>query len=374
LNKLNKVNHKRHFNNLNSTRFIAFLPVFFTHCFYTNSELIKNNIIYQFVQNHLKIGLLSLDYFFVLSSFLITWIILEEYENIGRFNTLNFYIRRTLRIFPLYFFVVLIGFSISFLGGYYSSLVIKPLPEFYNFLFFILNFYMMDHGFNFLFFLTFFWSVSIEEQFYIFWALIMKFLNKRSYIIAILLIVISIYFRATHLKNNGYLVFHTFSSLGNFGVGSLLAYLFFHKSKFEYYLNYLNKKIKAVFYFIFFVCLYFYNNIFSCDILIVFERLFFAIAFALIIADLAFSKLPTFNLERFKFTNYFGQLSFGLYCYHGLVLTIAIKLANQYNLSSNSVFVFLITPIVVFIATLTLAHLSYKKFEFPLLSWKRNFI
>jgi peptidoglycan/LPS O-acetylase OafA/YrhL len=234
---LNKVNHKRHFNNLNSTRFIAFLPVFFTHCFYTNSKLIKNNVIYLFVQNHLKIGLLSLDYFFVLSSFLITWIILEEYKNLGRFYTLNFYIRRTLRIFPLYFFVVLIGFSISFFGGYFSALAIKPLPEFYNFLFFILNFYMMEHGFNFLFFLTFFWSVSIEEQFYIFWAIVLKFARSYLSIIAIILIVASIYFRATHLNNNSYLVFHTISSMGNFGVGSLLAYLFFNKPKLNDYIN-----------------------------------------------------------------------------------------------------------------------------------------
>ena len=80
---------KTYFPNLDATRFFAFLPVFFTHVFFTNNPEIRDTAAYHFIENHMKVGILGLDYFFVLSSFLITWIILEEYSNTEKFNFKN---------------------------------------------------------------------------------------------------------------------------------------------------------------------------------------------------------------------------------------------------------------------------------------------
>ena len=368
---MNKQFDKRYFKHLNATRFLAFLPVFFTHCFYTSDIGIKGTSIYIFVQNHLKLGLLALDYFFVLSSFLISWIVYEEYNQTNQFKAINFYVRRCLRIFPLYFLVMLLGFGLYYLTQIVFGYQMQALPSFYNFGLFILNFYMMEHGFNFLFFLTFFWSVSIEEQFYVGWALILKYLKRYAHWLAAFIIVVSIVYRATHLENNNQLVFHTFSSLGNFGVGSLLCYLMINKHKSLNFMLSISRIKKLAVYLVFAILLFFYNSIFVSDFFVVIERLVFAILFAFVIADFTYSNLPTFDLEKHKWMSYFGQLSFGLYCYHGIVLTIAIKIADHYQLTSSGLNVFLLMPIMVFSFTLMLAHYSYKYFEKPIIKFKK---
>jgi len=357
---------------LNGTRFIAFLPVFFTHCFFSRSAAIQQSVVYNFVQQHLKLGLLALDYFFVLSSFLISWIIYEEYESTKKFRAINFYVRRCLRIFPLYFLVVGIGFAAYYVSLYFGK-PIQQLPPLYNFYLFILNFFMKNNGINFLFFLTFFWSVSVEEQFYVLWALVLKYLKNYAHWLAIALVIVSVIFRASHLQNNNLLVFHTFSSLGNFGIGSLLCYLFFFKKNAQVFIDKINLSAKKGIYFLVLLLLIFYNNIFNTAVLIVFERLIFAIIFAFIIADFSFAKQPTFNLEKHKTISYFGTLSFGLYCYHGIVLTLFLKLSTQFNFDNQPIFVFLIVPISVFFATLVLAHFSYKWFENPILKLKKKY-
>ncbi len=365
---------KKYFINLNATRFLAFLPVFLTHCFYTNDEQLKSTSIYVFVQGHLKLGLLALDYFFVLSSFLISWIIYEEIETHTDFSIRNFYVRRSLRIFPLYFLIVGIGFAIQFYDHFNHYSLIASLPSFHHFLFFTLNFYMMNHGIHFLFFLTFFWSVSVEEQFYVFWALVLKYMRKYDVLISVLLIVTSLVFRAMNINNNQRLVFHTFSSLANFGVGNLLCIAFFnHQVKAEKLLALIPLTMKYFIYAAFLLVCVLYNQVFCVDYLVVPERFLFALFFAFVIADLAFSEKPTFHFERLKWMNYFGQLSFGMYCYHGIIMTLAYFLLSKTELLHIPSMVFFITPIVLFVVTLLFAHYSYVLIEKPILKWKKRF-
>jgi peptidoglycan/LPS O-acetylase OafA/YrhL len=283
-------------------------------------------------------------------------------------------VRRTLRIFPLYFLVVFIGFAIVTLGNQFGELQLHQLPEFTNFLFFVLNFYMMNHGLNFLFFLTFFWSVSVEEQFYIFWAVILKFFSKFDVLMSVILIVSSLVFRAVNLESDNRLVFHTLSSLGNFGLGCLLCkYFFYQKEKAERMVNAISLNAKRMIYILALVSFIWYNNLFTYSITIIFERIIYAFFFCFVIADLAFSKTPTFNLEKSKFMNYFGQLSFGLYCYHGIVMTMVFYFFEKYELTENPIFVFGVTPIILFLLTLVMAHLSYRFFEKPIVLLKRKF-
>ena len=73
---------------LNSLRFFAFLSVFTLH-----------------TTTWFTYGGLGVDFFFILSSFLLTYLALNEIETTGRFSRKNFFIRRALRIYPLYFAV-----------------------------------------------------------------------------------------------------------------------------------------------------------------------------------------------------------------------------------------------------------------------------
>jgi peptidoglycan/LPS O-acetylase OafA/YrhL len=365
---------KKYFNNLNATRFLAFLPVFLTHCFYTNDVNVKASSVYLFVQEHLKLGLLALDYFFVLSSFLISWIIYEEQEKLGKFSIRNFYIRRSLRIFPLYFLVVMLGYVLCFGDAFFDFHWLAPLPSFHHFLFFTLNFYMMNYGLDFLFFLTFFWSVSVEEQFYVFWALVLKFFQRLDVLISVVLILSSLVFRYVNIHDNSRLIFHTLSSLANFGIGNLLCIAFFkHANKSRSIINAIDVSLKRFIYLLFvMVCIY-YNQIFCSDYMVVMERFIFAMFFAFVIADLAFSDKPSFNLERFRWMDYFGQLSFGLYCYHGIIMTMAYFLLSKFDCLRNPWLVFGLTPILLFASTLMMAHFSYRWIEKPMMKLKSKF-
>jgi peptidoglycan/LPS O-acetylase OafA/YrhL len=369
---VSKKTSKFYFPNLDASRFYAFIPVFLTHCFYSNDSNIINSKFYLFVHNHLQLGLLGLDYFFVLSGFLITWIIIEEQKQTNKFSLKNFYVRRGLRIFPLYFLMVAIGFIIQFVVLNFSSKELNSLPNLFYFLSFTLNFYIIHYGRDFLFFLVFFWSVSVEEQFYLVWSLLLKFLGKYLNFLCYFMILVSIVFRYLNLNNNNELVFNTLSSLANFGCGSLLAFYSFYSENFKLKITNLSKKIIFVSYLLFALCVIFYNSIFNTNILIVFERFIFSLFFTFIIAEQAYCKNSFFKLGTIKFFDFFGKLSFGLYCYHGLLLTIYIKLVEDNNLVSKNIWVFLFAPVLLFSATLITSYLSFILFEKKILLIKKK--
>jgi peptidoglycan/LPS O-acetylase OafA/YrhL len=101
--------------------------------------------------------------FFVLSGFLITYLLLKEYDKNGRIDVGAFYVRRTLRIWPLYFALVLFGlFVYAPLEGFYQQLN----SEKWKYLFFAGNFACLQPGGN-IHPISITWSVAVEEQFYL---------------------------------------------------------------------------------------------------------------------------------------------------------------------------------------------------------------
>jgi peptidoglycan/LPS O-acetylase OafA/YrhL len=118
-----------------------------------------------------RIGWIGVDLFFVLSGFLITGILLRSKGAVGYFK--NFYIRRTLRIFPLYYTFLALSLIVlpnwSWFTSHYRYTML-PWGEFSYWLF-LSNFAhgigLAKHGF-----LVVTWSLSIEEQFYLVWPLL----------------------------------------------------------------------------------------------------------------------------------------------------------------------------------------------------------
>ena len=367
------LDRKRHFDNLDATRFIAFIPVFLTHCFFTSDKDISRSSLYYFFEDHVKIGLIGLDYFFVLSSFLITWIILEEYDLSGKFRIMNFWVRRCLRIWPLYFLMVALGFTWFYLSNTIHPGSVEPLPEWYNFIFFTLNFYSVKHGIAFLFFLTIFWSVSIEEQFYLVWALLLRFAKKFFVLFCIALIITSLVFRWLMFDENNSLVFHTFSALGNFAIGALVAYACYYKNGFYQYIRTMTKNMIALVYFLFGLCVIFYSSLFAVRIGVVPERLLFACFYGFIIAEQSFATNSLFKLGGNKKINYLGTISFGLYCYHGVVITLFAKLGELYGWDKSEWHVFILNPSIAFVLTIVMALLSYEWFEKRILKLKYKY-
>ena len=360
-----------YFKELNSLRFLGFLGIFFGHIFFSTDPEILNSKVYSLLFSYGKVlGFISLDSFFVLSSFLITWKALEEYETSKKFSLKKFLIRRSLRIWPLYFLIIFLGFSVEYIQLFYNEQSIN-LPSFWSFLMFILNFDIIKNGYEFLFFMVFMWSISIEEQFYIFWAFILKWLQKYIIAISIVIILCSITFRILFIEDNLSLNFHTISCLGNFGIGAIVAVLFYQGSNFILQFQTLSKPIIILVYLLILAFFVISPILSEINWFIIFKRLLFSIFFAFIMIEQTICNNSILKVSTFKLLDYFGKLSYGLYCFHGIVITIIIKLTGSFEDSFfKSVFVY---PTIVLLLTMFISYLSYEFYESKFLKLKSKF-
>ncbi len=162
-----------------------------------------------------RFGWVGVDLFFVLSGFLITEILLKTKDE--KHFLPNFYIRRILRIFPLYYGSLILFFSFAPLisqfkdqYSYYSANQGMLWMHLQNWLYIakpkLDNHTVFSH----------FWSLSVEEQFYLVWPLIILGCNKPKRLVALIYIALlgSILFR-----------FGTWSYLGNGDPNFLLQYM-----------------------------------------------------------------------------------------------------------------------------------------------------
>jgi peptidoglycan/LPS O-acetylase OafA/YrhL len=123
-------------------------------------------------------GALGVDLFFVLSGFLITGILYDSRADPAYFR--NFYMRRVLRIFPLYYGVLVVVFlavpAIPALRG--SEIAALSDKQAWAWLYAV-NIYLAIHGGWVLSYITHFWSLAVEEQFYLVWPLVVWLLAAR---------------------------------------------------------------------------------------------------------------------------------------------------------------------------------------------------
>jgi peptidoglycan/LPS O-acetylase OafA/YrhL len=120
-------------------------------------------------------GWAGVDLFFVLSGYLITGILWDARQAPHYFR--NFYVRRVLRIFPVYYLLLLIVFILLPLAHPSASLdSVRSQWRFY--VFYFANVSLAIHGWN-LFLLDITWSLSVEEQFYVLWPAIVRHLDAR---------------------------------------------------------------------------------------------------------------------------------------------------------------------------------------------------
>ncbi len=152
----------RHFGSLDGLRFLCITSVIWHHTL-GSAELIDRSIL--FVRGHVGV-----DFFFVLSGFLITTLLLREEAAKGRFSLRGFYWRRALRILPVYYLVVgLAAFNAIVLKGQTGDMELVPY-----YIFFLSNF-LTEH----IIFLDPTWSLSVEEQYYLIWPALLLFLPRR---------------------------------------------------------------------------------------------------------------------------------------------------------------------------------------------------
>ncbi|WJG10458.1 acyltransferase [Aliiglaciecola sp. LCG003] len=143
----------------NGIRALAALTVVFTHIgayrFLEHHNYISRELIQSFD------GSAGVQAFFILSGFLITYLLVKEYHRTGTVSLYNFYLRRTLRIFPLYFLVVFLIGILHFFGSGVTNGESILFSIFYIYNFIPKEWYSSVLGHT--------WSLAVEEHFYLIW-------------------------------------------------------------------------------------------------------------------------------------------------------------------------------------------------------------
>lgn len=315
---------------LNTLRFFAFLFVFLFH-----------------TSSYFKLGYLGVDFFFVLSSFLLTYLALKEIKLNGKFNKLNFFMRRVLRIFPLYFLIVTFCFvALPFLGNYFNANISLPSNKWMYWLF-LSNFETSNN----IFALKFLWSIAVEEQFYLLFLMFSFLFNKRFYFFPIFLLLVYVFFMGYAYNLNIPTYYHTVTHFANFAIGMLLAKLYFqHKIQLKHAITIFLLSVLFM--------LWFYNN------KVVFH-LFTSLLFAALIYIFIHLSRYLSKYKLFKVTEQLGKYSYGLYVYSGFVITFGIKFIP---IKQHAILIFFELCILIVIA-----FASYHLFERFFLQLKKKY-
>jgi peptidoglycan/LPS O-acetylase OafA/YrhL len=114
-------------------------------------------------------GNLGVRFFFVISGFLITHLLIREHERKGEISLRDFYIRRALRILPVYYMFLLAALAVSYFGGFHQT-----TSNWLANLTFTTNFFDRTWTTGHL------WSLSVEEQFYLLWPICLVLVGTRK--------------------------------------------------------------------------------------------------------------------------------------------------------------------------------------------------
>lgn len=268
--------------------------------------------------------------FFVLSGFLITFLLIREYEKNNTIDVINFYFRRILRIWPLYFFVAFIGYFgyhfVKKMMGDNSVETADPLLAFT----FLNNFNAILNGHPISTILSVLWSVAIEEQFYLIWPVFFYFgvrFKVQPYIL-VGVIIFSTGWCYLHSIDKLDLAVHTFACSIDLSVGVLAAYALLYSKFLSSFLKDISHWHIGGVYFLFFG-LWIFRYVFVKTSLYFAYHLIYSIVFIGIILEHAFSINSFFKFGSIPFASYLGRISYGLYMLHMLAILFVSVIAKK---------------------------------------------
>ena len=309
-------------------------------------------------------GAFGVSLFFVLSAYLITELLLREKELVGGLDVKSFYVRRILRIWPLYFFFLALAMAMQwFIPGQHlewrTGLAFSALAG---------NWYIVFIGFpsSVIFPL---WSVSIEEQFYLTWPLILRRVSQwgiAAFAVGLLVVAtVTRFYLGEHHSLESQVWCNTLVQLDPIAAGILIAV--FLKGA----VPQLSKLARAAMIVSGTACfataaLYFgikRDPLTTPRIMLGYPTVALGGAL-LLLAVLRDGAAPGRALV------YLGRISYGLYVFHALGLLISdYVVPNQTaNLARYGLRIF-----VAFAATVTMAAISYRWLETPFLRLKQRF-
>ncbi len=376
--------NKVFFPGLNGLRFIAAFVVVIHHLEQIKLFFGLPSIFYAFPVIKIM-GELGVTLFFTLSGFLITYLLLVEKERFKTVAVKDFYIRRVLRIWPLYYAVAIAGLFIlphipffdipTYTATYTYKFGVKAA------LYFLLLPNVVSNLYAYMPYLAQTWSIGIEEQFYYVWPWIMKFTKRyMTVLLSIIFGLIIITSVLSHFANHA----DDISQSSNSVKTITLAYKFFRMLRIScmaiggiaaYMVYSLNARVLS---FVFSRTTQLVN--YAALLILIFFGIEFPLAsheiysvlFAIVILNVSSNHTSFLKLEN-KIVNYLGKISYSIYMWHGIAIIIGLHLARFFNPSLNSLLGNAIYYISTFGITLALAAASFTYFETPFLKFKHLF-
>lgn len=341
-------------HSLDTYRFVAFFIVLISHA----------TLFLHLGVSNLHTGDLGVSMFFVLSGFLITTILWTQLQKTGDIDLSSFYAKRIRRIIPLYLVIITIGlilipafYTTEYFREPFTNLTHNPLWQYLTFTF---NFYNTNHFVANTLITTMLWSICVEEQFYLVWPTVVKYIKKAKHLLYILgtLFFISLTFRFINFDNSAVIEFNTFSVMNDLIIGCVLAIAYYYnRAKIESYVT--GNGFLYISAFMLFLVYFRSEFLIGNQVWVTLEPIIFALCFSYIL--IAFVKFKNWEVFNFPFIVYLGKISYGLYVYHILSFFIAIQLViflNQYIPLSGHFELIFSLPIL-----LAVSHISYKYFE-----------
>jgi len=317
------------------------------------------------------LGKNMVDVFFVLSGFLITLLLLIEQNKIGAISIKKFYIRRVLRIWPLYFFIIGISFFVVpfivlntdwFLTEthYYNLITTvdysKALPYFLLFLSnvaLVLRLLVPGASQS--------WSISVEEQFYVFWPWVIHLF--RNYLVPFFITFLVLKIAVNHtnefitLSYKEKIVLKVIKTIRveMMALGGLGAYLLFTKN--WIYTRFCRFRLLP----------YFLLPVLIGMLLLDIKGILFGILVTLLLSYIYANQT---KIKEVKFISNLGNISYGIYMYHPLVMFLCFSVLNKLELGILSYNLLAYTSIIL--GTVLLSQLSYKFLESGFLRLKNR--
>ncbi len=376
---------KIHFSGLNTLRFFAAYFVVLHHGETIRAKYgVPNFEHYSFFRN----GSLAVSFFFVLSGFLITFLLLSEIKKTDNISLEKFYMRRVLRIFPLYYLLVFIG--------------LIAIPVFLNVIHFpnTQPYDTATGGVLFLFFFSFvvnamfgshllepLWSIGVEEYFYLIWAPLFKLFKHHILTVIISIIIVKsliiLYFSLQNYKSETLLIIEDVLLSLKFelmAIGGLGAYSVFKNRKRVENALIFTPIFQVLFLVILFLRFFFhgyclenqyliYKTFFLTPVLGTFTE---GVLFLWLILNVSVNPNPLFKLNN-AFLEKLGEISYGIYMYQMLIIFGVVLIFKKWMLQMPPI---LSTAFFYFVTTLgvvVISWLSKRYYEDWFLRYKSKF-
>lgn len=313
---------------------------------------------------HYTSGRIGVVLFFVISGFLITTLLLEEKAESNTIDFKNFYIRRILRVWPLYYTIIILG-----------MLVLNYHPSWQTFILCITIFPNVAHMLQ----LTWLaspqiWSLGVEEQFYVFWPWVVSKSNR-----LLLVMVLIFLFFTFGIEYIGKFLFYFYQDksilhLSNeltydlkfncMAAGGIASVLHHQKSK----CLKIFKKHKLIAYgFVLIPFLFWFSGFHFSK----YNEEFYSIFFSISIWNISRNEMIQFNPDN-SVLKFLGKISYGIYMYHWIIFTLLMRYFLDY-FSRNTIDSNVLLYTSSFTLTILVSTASYFYFEKWFLKMKERF-